>query len=253
LGVNDIFTIAPHLKSQWHPDKNQGLDPGKLSAETPKKAWWRCDKDARHEWSAQIDTRAKRGMGCPICSNKKTVRGINDLTVTHPYLSAEFNEVRNEISPAQVNAGDHKNFWWTCSSCNAEWRASPINRSRVNSGCPRCSKTGYDATSEGYLYLLRKELQGLQQFGITNVPKRRTAIHKRNGWELLDVLGPADGYWIVSTETALKKFFEAKGLLLPKDYPDKFDGYSESWRSTKLHFSNLTDLLAALRAFEEPV
>lgn len=251
LGVNDLFTIAPHLKSQWHPEKNSDLDPKKLTAETPKKAWWRCDRDIRHEWSAQIDSRAKRGLGCPICSNKKTVPGINDLTVTHPHLAAEYNLVRNEAPASQVNAGDHKNYWWTCSDCSAEWRASPINRSRVNSGCPRCAKTGYDATSEGYLYLLRKELQGLQQFGITNVPKRRTAKHKQNGWEVLDVLGPADGYWIVSVETALKKFFETKGLLLPKDYPDKFDGYSESWRSTELHFSNLTELLAALREFED--
>jgi hypothetical protein len=98
---------------------------------------------------------------------------------------------------------------------------------------------------------LRKELQGLQQFGITNVPKKRTAKHKQNGWELLDILGPADGYWIVSVESALKRFFEAKGLLLPKDYPDKFDGYSESWRSTGLQFANLAQLLQALREFEE--
>ncbi len=251
LGVNDIFTVAPQLKSQWHPDKNHGLDPEKLSAETPKRAWWRCDRDPRHEWSAQIDTRAKRGLGCPICSNKKTVSGLNDMGVSHPHLAAEFNETRNGVSADKVNAGDHRNFWWTCTNCSAEWRASPINRSRVHSGCPRCAKTGYDATSEGYLYLLRKEMEGLQQFGITNVPKRRTAKHRQNGWETLDIVGPADGYWVVSTEAALKRFFESLGVLLPKEYPDKFDGYTESWRSTGFEFSSVAEMLEALRKFED--
>ena len=250
-GANDLFTIAPYLESQWHPEKNHGLDPKTLTAETPKKAWWRCAKDSRHEWQAQIRTRAKMGIGCPVCSNKKTVSGINDMRVTHPYLAAEFNETRNGISANQINAGNHRTFWWTCTNCSAEWKASPINRSRVNSGCPRCAKTGYDATTDGYLYLLRKETEGLQQFGITNVPKRRTTKHKQNGWELLDVLGPTDGYWVVNAETALKRFFESKGLLLPKDYPDKFDGYTESWKSTGFEFANLPDLLEALRRFEE--
>lgn len=250
-GVNDLFSVAPHLKSEWHPSKNEGLNPKELTAETPKKAWWLCGKDKRHEWQAQIDTRSKRGLGCPICSNKKTVGGLNDLGTTHPYLAAEFNENRNKISANQVNAGSHNNYWWTCGTCKAEWRAQIGNRSRVNSGCPRCAASGYDATSEGYLYLLRKEVEGLQQFGITNVPKRRTKTHKQNGWELLDVLGPADGYWIISVESALKKFFRAKGLLLPKDYLDKFDGFTESWDSSELKFSNLPQLLEALRRFED--
>lgn len=248
--VNDLFTVAPHLALQWHPTKNENLDPSSLTGETPRKAWWICSTDSRHEWQAQIDTRAKRGMGCPICSNKRTVAGLNDLATTHPRLAGELNEARSGVLASEVNAGNHNNYWWICSTCNSEWRASPINRSRVNSGCPKCAKTGYDATSEGYLYLLRKEQEGLQQFGITNVPAKRTSQHKKNGWELLDVIGPADGYWIVETETALKGFFESKGLLLSRNYADKFDGYTESWHSEQLSFSSVQEMLAALRQFE---
>lgn len=250
-GFNDLFTVAPDLKSEWHTEKNGDLSPASLSAETPKKVWWRCKQDGRHEWVAQVDTRVKRGSGCPICSNKKTVTGLNDMATTHPRLAREFDVSRNQVLPNSVNAGDHKTFWWNCPECKVSWKASPSNRSRVNSGCPRCSKTGYDPTSNGYLYLLRKSDEGLQQFGITNVPKKRTARHKRNGWEVLDIVGPADGYWVFSTETALKLFFDSRGLLLPRDYPDKFDGYTETWESSNLGFNSLSDLLSALRQFED--
>ena len=62
------------------------------------------------------------------------------------------------------------------------------------------------------MYLLRKEHLDLQQFGITNYPDNRLAKLGRSGWERLDVIGPADGVWIVETETALGRFFKAIGL-----------------------------------------
>jgi hypothetical protein len=130
-----------------------------------------------------------------------------------------------------------------------EWQTTIAHRA-VGKGCPRCSKTGYDPTSPGYLYLLRKEHLDLQQFGITNKPDDRLGRHQRKGWELLDVMGPAHGVWIRETETALGHFFKEKGLLLPRDYPDKFDGYSESWRSEELSFSTCAEMLEALRDWE---
>tara|TARA_B110000114_G_scaffold2543_1_gene2487 strand:- start:2518 stop:2730 length:213 start_codon:yes stop_codon:yes gene_type:complete len=43
----------------------------------------------------------------------------------------------------------------------------------------------------------------------------------------------------LQTETALKKFFRTeKLLLLPKDYEDKFDGYSETWDRTEVQFNS---------------
>jgi hypothetical protein len=66
----------------------------------------------------------------------------------------------------------------------------------------------------------------------------------------LDIRGPADGYWVVETETALKKFFKSKGLLLSASSGEKFDGYTESWRASETRFANLSELLAELRVWE---
>ena len=249
-GINDLATVAPEIASEWNYEKNSGRGPTDVSATTPRKAWWRCSQDARHEWQANIESRVRGGRGCPICSNKKTVAGINDLATTHPFLAAEWNAEKNVKAPDQVNAGDHKNYWWLCSKCESVWRAAPINRSRVNSGCPKCAKSGYDPTSEGFLYLLSRDSEMLQQFGITNVPKKRLATHKLNGWEVLDVIGPLDGYWVVDTESALKDFFTAKGLRLERGAVPAFDGYTESWRSDRLRFEKISELLEALRDWE---
>jgi hypothetical protein len=61
----------------------------------------------------------------------------------------------------------------------------------------------------------------------------------------------ADGYWVLETETALKKFFQAESVLLSRNYGDKFDGYTESWHSLDLQFKRVTEMLSALRAFED--
>ena len=41
-----------------------------------KKVWWKCSKG--HEWQAVVASR-NRGSGCPYCSGRKAISGINDL------------------------------------------------------------------------------------------------------------------------------------------------------------------------------
>lgn len=248
-GVNDLETEFPDLAADWHPTKNEPLAPTMFSGYSAKKVTWLCRNDDRHEWVAQIDSRRKRG--CPYCSNQRTASGVNDLGTTHPHLAAEFIPERNSIEVSAINAGSHTVRWWRCENCASEWRASPANRTRVGSGCPKCARPGYDPTSLGYIYLLSKETLGLQQFGITNVPEKRLGTHQKNGWEVLDIKGPADGYWVVDTEMALKAYFRDKGLLLPIDYSDKFDGFTESWSSADLTYQSLAGLFADLREWEK--
>jgi Probable Zinc-ribbon domain len=157
---------------------------------------------------------------------------------------------QNAVNPTEVQPGSPTSYWWICNKDHA-FKASPVNRTRGGTGCPSCANSGFDPTEKGYLYLLRKEFQGLQQFGITNIPDRRLRTHKANGWELLDVIGPADGYWISDTERLLKKYFRSLGLLLPRSFPDKFDGYSESWKATEKTYVQLSELLSDLRGWEE--
>jgi hypothetical protein len=174
------------------------------------------------------------------------------LATTNPGLALEWHPTKNgDLTARNVTSGANKKVWWCCTEGH-DWLAN-VNDRKNGSGCPRCAKSGYDQTSPGYFYLLRKEHLDLQQFGITNKPDDRISKHQKSGWELLDVMGPADGYSIREIESALKNFFQDKGFLLPRDYPDKFDGYSESWRSDELSFSTCAEMLEALRDWETKI
>jgi hypothetical protein len=246
-GENDLETLAPKLAAEWHPTKNLPLTPREVFSTSGRKYWWICSSG--HEWDAKVSNRRSFGLGCPICSNQRLLKGYNDLETVNPALASEWHPTKNgDLWPSAVAPNSDLKPWWL-GECGHEWKAN-IGSRNIGRGCPRCARGGYDQTSPGYLYLLRKENIGLQQFGISNVPEKRVAHHKKNGWEVLDVIGPADGIWILEIETALKRFFRAEKLSLPKDYPDKFDGYSESWDSTEVQFSTAKDMLSALRDSE---
>lgn len=116
----------------------QLIDPANasLSAGSNTKVQWRCTIDSRHTWWASPNTRS-RGSGCPICSHKIVVLGLNDLATTHPELAAEF------VDPAvgqTVHAGSHKKVEWSCEhDDHPSWTASVVSRVRSGSGCPYCS------------------------------------------------------------------------------------------------------------------
>ena len=246
-GYNDLITTHRELASEWHPTKNASVKPDGITAGSQSKFWWlgKCG----HEWQAVLSNRSIHQNGCPYCSNQLFLAGFNDLATVGSVLLSELHPVKNgALDPGKVLGSSTTRYWWLCSEGH-EWLASSAHRLR-GTGCPKCAKTGYDQTSPGYLYLLRMENLGLQQFGITNAPEKRLSIHKRSGWVVLDAMGPADGLWVLQTETALKKFFRARGLLLSKDYEDKFDGYSESWDSSELQFKTVAEMLSALTDFE---
>lgn len=248
VGENDLATLAPELAAEWHPTKNRPTTPNDVFATTGKKYWWLGE--CGHEWEAKVSNRRSLGLGCPICSNQRVLTGFNDLETLNPSLAREWHPTKNgDLSPKDIAPNRDAKAWWL-GECGHEWKADVGSRHSGN-GCPKCAKGGYDQTRPGYLYLMRKELLDLQQFGISNFPDRRLATHKKNHWEVLDVIGPADGLWILETETALKRFFRYKKVLLPPDYGDKFDGFSETWDSSALQFTKITDMLEALRQFED--
>ena len=126
----------PELVKEWHPAKNVGLSPNEVPPATHRKVWWICEKG--HEWQAQINART-RGTGCPVCTNKKVVVGVNDLATTHPEIAAQWHPVKNGgRTPQSVVYGNHGKVWWQCEKGH-EWQASIISRTGVGAGCPVCA------------------------------------------------------------------------------------------------------------------
>ena len=80
-GETDLVTMNPELAKEWNYAKNGDLKPEDFTANSHKKAWWKCEKG--HEWQTTISDR-NGGSGCPICSGIKVLAGYNDFATNNP-------------------------------------------------------------------------------------------------------------------------------------------------------------------------
>ena len=123
------------LLEQWHPVKNGELQPSQVMPGSHKRIWWKCAKG--HEWEVTVKSRTK-GTGCPVCTNRVVISGVNDLATVHPTLAAQWHPTKNSsFTPDKISYGLKKHVWWQCEHGH-EWQATINSRSR-GSGCPVCA------------------------------------------------------------------------------------------------------------------
>jgi DNA-directed RNA polymerase subunit RPC12/RpoP len=93
---NSIASKYPELLKEWNYEKNGYLNPEYFSYASGHKVWWKCSKG--HEWEAALYSR-NQGIGCPFCSGRFLIKGINDLATLYPNLAEEFDVEKNGIKP----------------------------------------------------------------------------------------------------------------------------------------------------------
>ena len=132
LAVNN-----PLLSAQWHPGKNGDLTPASVTPASNKKVWWQCASG--HEWQASVADRNKRQTGCPYCSGRTVIPGVNDLATGSPALAAQWHPTLNaSLKPCDVKAGSEKKVWWQCAQGHV-WQAQ-IKARNAGNGCPVCNQ-----------------------------------------------------------------------------------------------------------------
>lgn len=222
-GENDLKSRFPEIAKEAF-----GWDPSSVRAHTHLKKSWKCPLG--HIYTSRVQNRTQLGAGCPFCSGKEVLEGFNDLNTTVP-------EIANEAygwDPKMYTRGSIERMEWKCLEGHI-YRSTINSRTRTNgSGCPVCAKYGFNAEAESWLYLM--ERPGEQQIGITNNLKQRIRQHERNGWYLLDQVGPSDGRLVLETETALKRWMRQAVQLL--------DGTDENWATSEMEVSSLAELKA---------
>jgi hypothetical protein len=136
-GENDLETVSPVIAKEWNFPKNSPNLPSEVIAGSAKSFWWVCEKG--HEWKATVFNRVKLGTGCPVCSKKLFVQGVNDLEVTHPQISREWDYEKNfPLKPSEITSGRLKKAWWLCPLSHS-YEATPHSRAGRQTGCPFCS------------------------------------------------------------------------------------------------------------------
>ena len=128
------------LLMQWDTDANLPLTPKTVTSGSNRRIWWFCEKG--HKWQQTPCERTAKYLGCPVCSGKKIVVGVNDLKTLVPDVAAEWNDEKNGmLHPENVSPYSHRKAWWKCRTCGYEWLAQIKSRAEgAKCGCPACAK-----------------------------------------------------------------------------------------------------------------
>jgi hypothetical protein len=126
----------PELAAEWHPTRNGELTAEMVTSGLKKKVWWLGS--CKHEWDASVGNRSGHGNGCPYCSGRKAISGVNDLATINPTLAMEWDNQKNYPQIAsEVTSASSKKVWWTC-KLDHSWQSTVSHRKNGN-GCPFCS------------------------------------------------------------------------------------------------------------------
>lgn len=138
----------PHLLAEWHPNRNDDLDPHALGAGSECKIWWRC-ATCGHEWQAAANDRTRpRPHGCPACARARRRQALlavppreESFGALHPHLVSEWHPARNgDLTPYSVKPASERKVWWRCAECGHEWQATPGSRAHSpRGGCRHCA------------------------------------------------------------------------------------------------------------------
>lgn len=122
------------LMKQWDYEKNLPLTAETINLFSNKKVWWICAEG--HSWQSIVYNRSK-GKGCPYCSGRRAITGINDLATVNPVVAGEWDFEKNQdLTPDVVTEGSSKKVWWRCENGHS-WNA--VIYSRRGKRCPYCA------------------------------------------------------------------------------------------------------------------
>jgi len=127
----------PKIAAEWHPSRNEGIDPWKIRPHSNKGVWWRCLTPHEHEWQATVHTRVSHGSGCKQCNWIK-----NPLSKAFPELAKEWHPTKNgKLTPETIAASSAIRVWWQCRKNPAhDWPAGINFRTRTKNSCPKCRR-----------------------------------------------------------------------------------------------------------------
>ncbi len=138
---------SPETAAVWRPELNEGKLATEVAAGNyAQKFKWRTCEFANHIYETEIGSKIRSFQrtgtdpsSCPICLNRQTVRGVNDLATTHPQLLGELSPTRNEgLDSTKINPGSKRKIWWVCPEGH-EYDKPLVKRTQYKEDCPYCS------------------------------------------------------------------------------------------------------------------
>lgn len=121
-------------------DNNTEVDLNTLGTGSRKEVTWTCTED--HDFVKQVrDFSKPTGTSCPTCRK-------SGKTVFESKLYSELS-LNNTIDPKETSIGDNrKKLLWECPKCKHEYKASPWQRNKKKTGCPKCGNKRSQSRNE---------------------------------------------------------------------------------------------------------
>lgn len=154
-GMNDLASCYPQIAAQWHPAKNGKLTPQDVPAGSNRRVWWQCRLG--HVWQTTVYSRTQEKTDCPYCTNRKVLRGFNDLRSRYPQIAAQWHPAMNgSLKPEEVTVGSRKKAWWICPEGHI-WKTVVYSRTGSRkTGCPVCAGN-VNQKKQKYYEMLQRE------------------------------------------------------------------------------------------------
>ncbi len=139
---NSLANNFPEILNEWNYEKNKGIDPRTIYPRSNKKAWWICQRCGNEYFSSKGNR--THGSGCPICTGKKVISGVNDLITwcmanNKGFIIDEWDNNKNHFLPEETSPFTSKKAWFLCKEGHSYY-ATISNRTSNNTGCPECMK-----------------------------------------------------------------------------------------------------------------
>ena len=113
------------LLLEWDYERNaaDGIHPDNTTLCSNKHVHWvcqKCPKGQLHKYQMPPFHRVgKQASGCPYCAGQQACE-CNSLQAHYPWISAEWDFAKNDLTPAQVTSRSHHVAWWV-NSVRGSW------------------------------------------------------------------------------------------------------------------------------------
>ena len=136
-GNNDLTITNPQLAAEWSPNNTKPANEvGEWQA---FEAYWICP-ECGSEYRCEVRNRSVGDDSCPVCTNKRVEKGINDLATTDPDIAALLSP-NNERKADTLMRSFSMGAEWICPTCGGEYTHRICDKTPDDSDCPYCHGT----------------------------------------------------------------------------------------------------------------
>ena len=155
----------PRLAQEWDQEANGNLTPRDIPSKHSKEVFWKCPK-CGYSWKQSPSSRihGTHIAGCPHCSGRVALPGVDDLETLYPDIAKEWDYERNgEVLPSQIRPHSNAKRFWICEKHKVSYEQAPNNRLH-HIGCPVCKGENNKTKNGRKIEQYTKDLEYLRTY-----------------------------------------------------------------------------------------